>query len=105
MTSALLPANLVFRAYTQTGMPAPLAGGKLYFYQAGTSTPQAAYTDATGLVALPNPVILDANGQASPWLKSGLSYKINLTVSDDTVWSASATTTPVHGVALNRAHS
>jgi hypothetical protein len=27
------------------------------------------------------------------------------TVSDDTVWSASATTTPVHEVALNRAHS
>jgi hypothetical protein len=26
-------------------------------------------------------------------------------VGDDTVWSASATTTPVHGVALNRADS
>lgn len=79
MTSALLPANVVFRAYTQTGTPGPLAGGKLYFYQSGTSTPQAAYTDATGLVALANPLILDANGQASFWLKSGLTYKINLT--------------------------
>ena len=28
-----------------------------------------------------------------------------LEVGDDTVWSASATTTPVHGVALNRAVS
>lgn len=79
MTSALLPANLVFRAFTQTGTPAPLAGGKLYFYQAGTSTPQAAYTDATGLVACANPLILDANGQGVFWLKSGLTYKINLT--------------------------
>jgi hypothetical protein len=79
MTSALLPANLVFRAFTQTGVFGPLVGGKLYFYQPGTSTPQAAYTDATGLVALANPVILDANGQAQFWLKSGLTYKINLT--------------------------
>ena len=79
MTSALLPANLVFRAFTQTGTPAPLAGGKLYFYQAGTSTPQAAYSDATGLTPLANPLPLDANGQANFWLKSGLIYKINLT--------------------------
>jgi undecaprenyl-diphosphatase len=31
--------------------------------------------------------------------------RIFLGVGDDTVWSASATTTPVHGVALNRADS
>ena len=61
----------------------PLAGGKLYFYQAGTLVPQAAYTDSTGLVALSNPLILDANGQGVFWLKFGLTYKINLTSSAD----------------------
>lgn len=79
MTSALLPANLVFRAFTQTGTPAPLAGGILTFFQAGTSTPQAVYSDATGTVSLGSTITLDANGQASFWLKSGLVYKINLT--------------------------
>lgn len=79
MTSALLPANIIFRAFTQSGTFGPLAGGKLYFYVAGSSTPQAVYTDATGLVALSNPVILDANGQSQFWLKSGQNYKVNLT--------------------------
>lgn len=79
MTSALLPPPIVFRAFTQTGTPAPLAGGILTFYQAGTSTPQAAYSDATGTTPLANPLTLDANGQANFWLKSGLVYKINLT--------------------------
>lgn len=79
MTSALLPNNLLFRAFAQGGAsPAPLALGWLYFYQAGTSTPQAAYSDATGTMPLVNPLQLDANGQASFWLKSGLAYKINL---------------------------
>ena len=79
MTSALLPPNLVFRAFAQTGTPAPLAGGKLTFFQAGTSTPQAVYSDATGTVPLGSTLTLDVNGQASFWLKSGLTYKINLT--------------------------
>lgn len=55
---------------------APLAGGKLYTYAAGTTTPLAAYTDATGSVALPNPVILDASGSATVWLNGA--YKIAL---------------------------
>jgi len=32
-------------------------------------------------------------------------YLCSTRMGDDTVWSASATTTPVHGVALNRAYS
>jgi transposase len=39
-------------------------------------------------------------------LKQALaSFDFTGTLGDDTVWSASATTTPVHGVALNRAYS
>lgn len=52
----------------------PLAGGKIWSYQAGTSTPLATYTDKGGLTANANPVILDANGEASIWLSSA-AYK------------------------------
>lgn len=52
-----------------------LAGGFIYTYEAGTSTPLAAYTDSTGNTALPNPVVLDAGGSASIWLSSA-NYKI-----------------------------
>src|SRR5690349_8479371 len=40
----------------------PLVGGKLYTYQAGTTTPQATYVDATGTAVNTNPIILDAGG-------------------------------------------
>lgn len=53
----------------------PLAGGKIYTYAAGTSTPLATYTDSTGLVANANPIILDASGQAHIWLTCGTGYK------------------------------
>lgn len=43
----------------------PLAGGKLYTYAVGTSTPKVTYADAAGLVPNPNPVILDSRGEAT----------------------------------------
>lgn len=46
----------------------PLAGGKVYTYEAGTTTPLATYTDETGGTANPNPVILDSAGRANIWL-------------------------------------
>lgn len=55
----------------------PLAGGKLYSYAAGTTTPLATYTDSTGGSANPNPIILDSRGEASVWLGSAL-YKLRL---------------------------
>ena len=66
----------------------PLAGGKLYTYASGTSTPQATYTDAGGGAANANPVILDANGEAAVWLDPTLSYKFVLKDSSDvTQWT------------------
>ena len=47
---------------------APLAGGKVYSYTAGTSTPLATYTDQGGATPNANPVILDANGEANIWV-------------------------------------
>ena len=76
MTATLAPLP-IFRAFTANG--APLAGGLLYTYAAGTTTPLATYTDQSGATPNANPVVLDANGQANVWLKSGLTYKINLT--------------------------
>ena len=59
-----------------------LAGGKVYFYEAGTSTPLAAYQDQGETIPNTNPVILDANGQANIWLVNQ-AYKIVLTDADD----------------------
>lgn len=46
----------------------PLSGGKVYTYEAGTTTPLATYTDETGGTANTNPVILDSAGRANIWL-------------------------------------
>lgn len=56
---------------------APLSGGKLYTYAAGTTTPLASYTDSTGNIANTNPIILDSRGEANVWL-SGDVYKFAL---------------------------
>jgi parallel beta-helix repeat protein len=53
----------------------PLAGGLVYTYAAGTSTPLATYTDSTGTTPNTNPVVLDSGGFASIWLGTG-SYKV-----------------------------
>ncbi len=47
----------------------PLVGGCLYTYDAGTSTPRATYTDATGGTPNANPIVLDSAGRASIWLQ------------------------------------
>ena len=59
----------------------PLAGGLLWTYAAGTTTPLATYTDATGDTANANPVVLDAGGFADVWLTDD-SYKFILQDSD-----------------------
>lgn len=65
----------------------PLAGGKLYSYAAGTTTPLATYTSAAGNIANTNPIILDTRGEAEVWLGSG-SYKLTLKTSADvSVWT------------------
>jgi hypothetical protein len=62
----------------------PLAGGLLYTYQAGSSTPLVTYTDNGGTVANANPIVLDASGRTPQeiWLLTGYSYKFVLQTSD-----------------------
>lgn len=67
---------------------APLTGGKLYTYAAGTTTPQATYTTSAGNVFHTNPIILDAAGRVPAggeiWLTFA-SYKFVLNTSTDTL--------------------
>ena len=68
----------------------PLAGGKLYTYAAGTTTPATTYTSSSGLVTNANPIILDSAGRVSEqvWLTSTASYKFTLaTALDVTLWT------------------
>ena len=55
-----------------------LSGGKIYTYAAGTTTPQATYTSASGATPHANPIILDSAGRVPGgeiWLTDGLVYK------------------------------
>lgn len=64
----------------------PLTGGKIYSYAAGTTTPQATYTDSTGNTAHANPIILDSAGRVNEiWLTNGLEYKFVVKTSTDTL--------------------
>ena len=73
---------------------APLVGGLLYTYAAGTTTPQATYTDSTGATPNTNPVVLDARGEANIWLASA-TYKFKLASSDNTeLWTVDNISAP-----------
>jgi hypothetical protein len=41
----------------------PLSGGKIYTYEAGTTTPLATYTSSTGITAHTNPIVLNSGGR------------------------------------------
>ncbi len=72
MSGSLL-APLCFREFQSDGVPA--ANGTLASYQAGTSTPLPTYTDSTLGTANPNPITLNARGEASVWVPPNVSYK------------------------------
>lgn len=63
----------------------PLAGGKIYTYTAGTTSPLATYTSRSGLVPNTNPIILDAAGRTPQqiWATEGLLYKYVVRTSTD----------------------
>lgn len=72
----------------------PLAGGFLYTYAAGTTTPQATYTDSTAATANSNPIILDSRGEANIWLGSA-TYKFKLCDSTNTeIWTVDNISAP-----------
>lgn len=78
MSVNLSPIGNGINFLTTTGQP--LAGGKLYTYQAGSSTPLTTYTDNNGLIANTNPIILGTDGRlpSELWLTYGYNYKFAL---------------------------
>ena len=65
----------------------PVVAGKLYVYEAGTTTSVNTYSDA-GVTANANPVILDAGGWAVVYLEIGEVYKFELRDEFDvTLWT------------------
>jgi hypothetical protein len=76
----------------------PLSGGKVYTYAAGTTTPQATFTDYTGATPNANPIILNSRGEAAIWLGSA-SYKFKLTDANDVeIWTVDYISAPTSGV-------
>jgi hypothetical protein len=71
-------AGAGWQFFSNTGQP--LAGGQIYTYSAGTSSPLATYTSISGNIANTNPIVLDANGRVpnEVWLTVGAAYKFAL---------------------------
>ena len=79
MASVLLsPFGVGQQFFDDNGVP--LAGGLIYTYQAGSSTPLVTYTTNGGTIANANPIVLDASGRTPQeiWLLTGYSYKFVL---------------------------
>ena len=62
----------------------PLVGGKLFTYEAGTTTKLATYTDSTGGSANTNPILLDYRGECDLWIPPNTAYKYVLAPASDT---------------------
>lgn len=73
--SAVLLTPPVLQFFDNNGDP--LNGGFLYTYAAGTTTPKATYTDASGTIPAANPIVLDAAGRTVVWIDGA--YKFVLT--------------------------
>jgi hypothetical protein len=78
MSVNLSPIGNGINFLTNTGLP--LAGGLLYTYQAGSSTPLTTYTTINGTVANSNPIVLGTDGRlpSEMWLTYGYFYKFVL---------------------------
>jgi hypothetical protein len=69
---------------------ASLPNGRLYTYAAGTTTPIATYTSASGVTPNPNPIILDSAGRPPEeiWVSSGTIVRFKLTTDVDVeIWT------------------
>lgn len=88
--------NGKFQGVSSSG---PISGGLLYTYAAGTTTPQATYTDSTLGTPNANPVVLDSEGRASVWLGASSYRAILKTAAGATVWDVDNITDPLTALA------
>lgn len=80
--TALISPSPFFQFVNANG--APLSGGKLFTYSAGSTSKQTTFTDASGATPNTNPIILDTYGTCSIWLPSGSAFKYVLSPPTDT---------------------
>lgn len=59
--------NVRYREFTKCGQK-PLAGGRIWTYEANSTTPKVTYKDPYGITPNTNPIILDAAGEADIYL-------------------------------------
>jgi parallel beta-helix repeat protein len=81
----------------------PLSGGKLYSYEAGTTTPQVTYTSASGATAHTNPIVLDSAGRITTgeiWLTAGQNYKFVLKTSTEVTIATWDNITGINGTGI-----
>lgn len=71
--AANLVPSLTFHSFLSNG--APNSFGTLQSYSAGTTTPLATWTDWTALTPNPNPITLNARGEANVYLIPNVAYK------------------------------
>jgi hypothetical protein len=83
MAVNLSPIGNGFQFFNNDGLP--LNAGKIFTYQAGSTTPLTTYTDSSGLIANTNPIILGTDGRppSTIWLTEGFFYKFVLKTSAD----------------------
>jgi hypothetical protein len=81
----------------------PLTGGKLYSYEAGTTTPQVTYTSVSGATAHTNPIVLNSAGRVATgeiWLTAGQNYKFVLKTSVDVTIATWDNITGINGTGI-----
>lgn len=77
--------NILERAFDSDGDP--ISGAKLYFYEAGTTTPLDTYSDEALSSPNTNPVVADADGYYGEIYFEKLPYKVKFTdASDVQIW-------------------
>lgn len=81
MATVLMPVPK--QQYFNTTNQRFLAGGKLYTYAAGTTTPKVTYTDSAGTTPQANPIILNARGEPDSPIYWDGAYKVVLKDAND----------------------
>jgi len=82
---AYYQSPIAFQLQSFTNQGVILSAGRIYTYIAGTTTPQATYTDSGALTLNANPIVLDSSGRltTSIWVLGGVSLKVIIKDSAD----------------------
>ena len=80
----------------------PLASGKVYYYQCGTTTDLEVYQDSALSTPHAQPIVLDAGGRATIYLTPGVCHKVQVNDSDDANVYTEDDVGPGHGVGNDR---